>query len=61
MAFEEYQVNGSTTIQTDYGLGARGLDYITKNQNGTITTGFPVYDAHGSPDIAQALIRPALR
>ena len=34
---------------TRYGLGARGVDLIERTaSNGAVTTGFPLYDAHGN-------------
>ena len=46
-------LNAETTSQgttvTRYGLGARGVDLIERTaQGGAVTTGFPIYDAHGN-------------
>jgi RHS repeat-associated protein len=49
MGLEEVDSSTAGTTVTDYGLGARGIDYISSAKiNGSTTVGFPVYDAHGN-------------
>ena len=48
MGFEDVDTTGSAVKVTDYGLGARGVDYIAATQSGTTTVGFPIYDTHGN-------------
>ena len=39
---------GSNPAVTDYALGARGIDAISKTVNGTTNVVYPLYDAHGN-------------
>ena len=39
---------GAHAAVTDYALGARGVDGISKTANGTTTLVYPVYDGHGN-------------
>ncbi len=49
MGMEDVDTAGSTVTTTDYGMGARGIDWIQKTVgNGTPTVVFPIYDAHGN-------------
>jgi RHS repeat-associated protein len=48
MGFEDQDTMGSGTKVTDYGIGARGIDYIASTNGGTTTVGFPLYDSHGN-------------
>ncbi len=49
MGMEDVDTSGSTVTTTDYGIGARGIDWIQKTVgNGAPTVVFPVYDAHGN-------------
>ncbi|MBI5705636.1 MAG: hypothetical protein HZC36_01465 [Armatimonadetes bacterium] len=48
MAMEEDYNNSSTYTTTRYGIGARGIDYISKYDGTNTTTGFPIYDGHGN-------------
>jgi RHS repeat-associated protein len=50
MGFEDVDTTGSRCTITDYGLGARGVDYIVANNQSqsTITYGYPIYDGHGN-------------
>ena len=49
MGVEDVEASSSGTTVTRYGLGARGVDLIERTApNGAVTTGFPVYDAHGN-------------
>ena len=49
MGMEDVETQGANTVVTRYGLGARGVDLIERTaQGGAVTTGFPLYDAHGN-------------
>jgi RHS repeat-associated protein len=48
MGFEDQDTTGAGTKVTDYGLGARGIDYIASTGSGSTTVGFPLYDSHGN-------------
>jgi RHS repeat-associated protein len=48
MGFEDVDSSTAGTTVTDYGLGARGIDYISSTTSTGNTVGFPVYDAHGN-------------
>ena|GEM_PF-4725070 len=47
-SFEDQDGTGSSIVLNDYGIGARGIDYIARYASGVTTVGFPIYDAHGS-------------
>ena len=53
MGFEDLDVTGSSTTVNDYGIGARGIDYIAKTVSGTTTVGYPIYDAYGNKPAAR--------
>ena len=48
MGMEDQETQGASTTVTRYGLGARGVDLIERTSGGAVTTGFPLYDAHGN-------------
>jgi RHS repeat-associated protein len=48
MGIETLDTTSGVVTTTDYGLGARGLDYISSTKAGTTTVGFPLYDCHGN-------------
>ena len=48
MGMEDVETQGANTVVTRYGLGARGVDLIERTGGSTVTTGFPLYDAHGN-------------
>jgi RHS repeat-associated protein len=47
MGFEDEDRSGTGATVTEYGLGARGIDYIAANNGIKTTVGFPLYDSHG--------------
>ena len=57
MGFEDQDTTGAGTKVTDYGIGARGIDYIASNNGTTTNVGFPCYDSHGN--MAACLFRGA--
>ena len=48
MGMEDVETQGASTVVARYGLGARGVDLIERTGGGSVTTGFPLYDAHGN-------------
>jgi RHS repeat-associated protein len=49
MPIADYWTDGTDTLLTKYGVGARGIDVITKVANGgSETFGYPIYDTHGN-------------
>jgi RHS repeat-associated protein len=48
MGFEDTDVSGGSTTVNDYGLGARGIDWISRNTGSGPNIQFPCYDAHGN-------------
>lgn len=50
MGTEDVELNGSGTITglTRYGLGARGIDVVSRTTNSGNTVSYPLYDAHGN-------------
>ncbi|KAA0239949.1 MAG: hypothetical protein EDM74_02415 [Armatimonadetes bacterium] len=49
---DDYTVEGQyepTVTVMRYGIGARGIDFLTKSvDGGAETVGFPLYDGHGN-------------
>ncbi len=41
---------GTNPAVTDYAIGARGIDAISKTSGGNTVVVYPIYDAHGNPD-----------
>ncbi len=39
---------GSAAAITDYAIGSRGIDRISKTASGTTSTTYPIYDGHGN-------------
>jgi len=49
MGVEDVWTDGTDTVLTRYGIGARGIDVITKKVNsGSETLAYPLYDTHGN-------------
>ena len=49
MGVQDTWTDGTDTVVTKYGVGARGIDVITKKVNsGSEAFGYPVYDTHGN-------------
>ncbi len=49
MGIEDVETSPGTSTVTDYAIGARGIDGISTNTNGTgATVSYPIYDAHGN-------------
>jgi RHS repeat-associated protein len=48
MPFQDIDVTSAGTAVTNNGLGARGVDYISKTQGSNTTTVFPILDGHGN-------------
>ncbi len=49
MGIEDVETSPGTTTVTDYAIGARGIDGVSTNTNGTgATVSYPIYDAHGN-------------
>jgi hypothetical protein len=49
MPMETYVIKAdSSTVLTENGLGARGLDYTSVTNSSGTTVVFPIYDAHGN-------------
>ena len=48
MGVEDQDTTSGVSTITDYGLGARGVDYISRLASGVTTNGFPLYDGHGN-------------
>ena len=49
MGVEDVWDDGTDELVTRYGIGARGIEVISKIENGgSETFGFPVYDTHGN-------------
>jgi RHS repeat-associated protein len=49
MAVQDVHDDGTDTTVTKYGIGARGIDVITRKVNsGSETFGYPLYDTHGN-------------
>jgi len=48
MPIETTLVNGATTVITQNGLGARGIEYINQITSSGSASEYPIYDAHGN-------------
>ena len=48
MPMQEVDTTGSSVSVTNNGLGARGLDYMSRTTGSQTTVVFPIYDAHGN-------------
>ncbi len=49
MAMEDVDL-GTNPAVTDYAIGARGIDAISKTVGSNTVVVYPIYDAHGNPD-----------
>ena len=47
MGMQDVEITGASTVVTNYGLGARGIEFIERVGTSTVT-GFPIYDSHGN-------------
>jgi RHS repeat-associated protein len=49
MGVQDVWTDGTDTVVRKYGVGARGIDLITKKVNsGSESFGYPIYDSHGN-------------
>jgi RHS repeat-associated protein len=48
MAMQDVETTSSGTTVTDYTLGARGVDAVSKTDSSGTSVGYPLYDGHGN-------------
>jgi hypothetical protein len=47
-AMQDVETTSSGTTVTDYALGARGIDAVSRTDSSGTSVGYPLYDGHGN-------------